>query len=355
MTTTRELLTTALNGGIPERTPYSIYAWFFDQSAYPPYAEWKPLIERGLGISISCETVRRVEHGVRDTLQRRIEGNREYVLKKKETDVGGLQTIKINLLEPGAGPIGWTQEEWIKAPEDYRIWQWIVEHTELVPQYEEFERAEERVGDRGVTLVDGGRTPAMSINVDWAGTERFCLDIASGVDELFALYDAQLKLFMEETRLIAAGPGRFVRWLENLTISMLGPKRYGQLLMPVYEQAVPALEAANKRVMVHYDGALRAIADQIATAPFHIVESLTEPPEGDMTYAACRAAWPDKVFWANINVGLYALPPDELRQAIQAKQAGAGKRGLAFEISEDIPPNWREAVPVVLKTLEELG
>jgi hypothetical protein len=355
MATARELLTTVLDGGIPERTPYSVYAWFFEQSAYPAYAEWRPLVERGLGISFSCETVRRVEHGVRDTVRRRIEGNREYVLRKKETDVGSLQTVKVNLLEPGAGPIGWTREEWIKAPEDYTIWQWIVEHTELVPQYEELERAEARAGDHGVTLVEGGRTPAMSINVDWAGTERFCLDIATGVDELFALYDAQLKSFMEETRLIAAGPGRFVRWLENLTISMLGPKRYSQLLMPVYEQAVPTLEAAGKRVMVHYDGALKAIADQIAAAPFHIIESLTEPPEGDMTYAECRAAWPDKVFWANINVGLYALPPDELRRAIQAKRARAGKRGLAFEISEDIPLNWREAVPVVLDTLEELG
>jgi len=155
---------------------------------------------------------------------------------------------------------------------------------------------EEQAGDTGITVVFGGRTPAMSILVDYAGMERFALDVASEVEELFALYEAEKKLFLEWNRLIAAGPGRFVKWNENLTIDMIGPKRYANLLMPVYNEAVPVLEAAGKRVMVHYDGTLKAVAGQIADAPFHIIQSLTEPPEGDMMLDECRAAWPDKPF-----------------------------------------------------------
>jgi hypothetical protein len=214
---------------------------------------------------------------------------------------------------------------------------------------------EERAGDAGVTIVRGGRTPAMSIQVDYAGEERFALDVASGVDELFELYEAEKKLFLESNRVIAAGPGNFVRWLENLTISMIGPKRYSNLLVPVYDKAVPVLEAGGKRVLVHYDGELKAIADQIANAPFHIIESLTEPPEGDMMLDECRAAWPDKSFWSNINIGLYSLPEDDLREAIIAKRERAGKKALAFEISEDVPENWQESIPIVLQTLRELG
>jgi len=77
-----------------------------------------------------------------------------------------------------------------------------------------------------------------------AGTERFCLDIASEVPELFALYAALKQQFLAEQRLIAAGPGRFVKWLENLTVGMLGPDRYREFLMPVYREGVPILEAA---------------------------------------------------------------------------------------------------------------
>ena len=69
----------------------------------------------------------------------------------------------------------------------------------------------------------------------------------------------------------------------------------------------------------------------------------------------CRKAWPEKVFWANINMGVYALPPDQLRAEIIAKRNRAGKRGLAFEIAEDLPAAWETAIPVILQTLREMG
>jgi hypothetical protein len=106
--------------------------------------------------------------------------------------------------------------------------------------------------------------------------------------------------------------------------------------------------------MVHYDGALTPIKEHIARAPFQIIESLTEPPEGDMLYDTCRAAWPEKAFWGNLNIECYALPEAQLREAVIAKRERAGKRGFAFEISEDLPAQWETAIPVVLQTLAEL-
>jgi len=364
--TTRELLVAALNGDTPERTPLSLYHWMVPASGVqtddwgmpmplavheifakdPKGSAWRRLFDQGLGICQHCFPIKHIEHGVKDTEEERVEGNQHYRIHRKETPVGTLRRVTLN---------DWHYEDWIKEPQDYKIRQWIVEHTELVPKYEEFEQTEEMVGDYGITVITGSRTPAMSINIDWAGTQQFCLDVALEVEELFDLYEAQKKLFLEEVRLIAAGPGRFVKWFENLTIRMLGPRRYADLLVPVYNEAVPLLEAAGKRVMVHYDGALSIIADQIAKAPFHMIESLTEPPESDMMYDECRAAWPGKVFWGNINVGLYYRSEVKLREAVIAKRERAGKKALAFEISEDLPENWEESVPVVLQALQEIG
>ena len=53
-------------------------------------------------------------------------------------------------------------------------------------------------------------------------------------------------------------------------------------------------------------------------------------------------------------MGLYHLPNEELREAVIAKRRRAGKKGFAFEISENIPHNWKETVPVVLETLRSL-
>jgi hypothetical protein len=351
--TAREDLTAVLNGDTPEQTPFSIYDSFFTHPGHE-FDAWRPLFDQGLGLCLHCDTAVPVEHGVKNTVEYKIEGDRRYAIHRKETSVGTLQSITINSIS-APRLIEWNYEYWIKEPKDYKIRQWIVEHAEIVPQYDEFEKIEEKAGDYGVTVIGGGRSPAMSIQVDYAGEERFALDVAWKVDELFELHQAEKRLFMEWTRVIARGPGRFVKWNENLTISMLGPRRYAHLLMPVYDEAVAVLDAAGKRAMVHYDGKLKAIADQIADAPFHIIQSLTEPPEGDMMLDECRAVWPDKSFWSNINVGLYSLPKDALRKAVIARRERAGKQALAFEISEDVPENWEESVPVVLQTLRELG
>jgi hypothetical protein len=351
--TTRDNLIAALEGETPERTPLSIYHWYFTFPHYD-FDEWQPLFDRGLGLSRSCATFEIVKHGVEESVEQETEGDRRYTIRRQETPVGMLQSVTVNSVSRPR-LIEWQQEYWIKEPRDYEVWQWIAEHSEVVPCYDAFAAAEEIVGDLGVAYVDGGRTPAMEIQVDLAGEERFALDVALKVDEMFGLYEAKKKLFLEVNRVIAGGPGRYVRWLENLTISMLGPRRYADLLVPVYREAAPLLEAGGKRVMVHYDGELKAVADQIADAPFHILESLTEPPEGNMRLDECRAAWPDKVFWSNINVGLYDLPPDELRRAVTGLRERAGKKGLTFEISEEVPANWRESVPVVLQVLEDIG
>jgi hypothetical protein len=349
----KQNLLTVLEGGTPERTPLSIYDWNLGATDPDTLAtrmadpDWARLFDLGLLVSHHCEIVEIIEHGVETTTEERKDGGDILRITRKTTPVGEVRKVTRN---------GWHEEDWIKEPEDYRTWRWIVENSELEPHYERYERAESAVGNRGVVILTGAgnwthRTPAMKINVDLAGTEQFCMDVACEVAELFDLYGALKKQFLSEQRLIAAGPGRYVKWLENLTVSMLGPQRYRDLLMPVYREGVPILEAGGKRVMVHYDGALDIIADQIAGAPFHMVESLTEPPEGDMRYEDCRAAWPDKVLWANINIGLYAEPEDVFREAVADKLRRAGVRAFAFELSEDIPPNWRERIPVILDAL----
>ncbi len=349
----RENLTTALRGGIPEHTPLSVLDWFFADPRYD-LDEWRPLFDQGLGLVVQCQTVRLVEHGVKATAEYKVEGDWRHTIRRKETPVGTVQSVTVNSVR-APRLLEWPCEFWVKSPQDYRILRWIVENSEVVPQYDKFTEAEERAGSRGIVVVLGGRSPAMTIQIDYAGGERFALDLARGVDELSELFEAEKELFLELNRAIAAGPGGFVTWCEQLTIDMLGPRRYAEWLMPVYEQVVPLHELAGKRVLVQYDGRLKAAADQIAQAPFHIVEMLTEPPEGDMRLDECRAAWPDKVLWANINVGLYRLPPAELRQAIVALRQRAGKWALALAIAEDIPGNWGESVPVVLQTLQELG
>ncbi len=336
------MLETALEGGTPNVTPFAIYLCFIDDLRS---ARWQRLIEQGLGICEGAVTFRLIEHGVRDDVREQKEGGAVHRIHIRETPVGSVRQVH-------AG--GWQVEHFVKEPRDYQVLRWIAEHTEVAPTREGYDQLEETIGEHGVVTVYAGKTPAMHINVNLAGTQRFCEDLALEIPELHDLYQAQCRLFREQMRVIAAGPGRYVRWLENLSADMLGPRRFADWLLPVYEEHVPLLEAAGKRAMVHYDGTLRAAAAEIARSPVPIIESLSEPPEGDMMFDACRAVWPDKVFWANINLGIYDLPPDRIRAEIASKRNRAGKRGLAFEIAEALPAAWETAIPVILETLREM-
>ena len=74
-----------------------------------------------------------------------------------------------------------------------------------------------------------------------------------------------------------------------------------------------------------------------------------------MSLAECRAEWPEKLFWSNINVECYYLPPEQLKRVVLERVAEAAPDGrrLAFEVSEQYPDNWRESIPVVLEALRE--
>ncbi len=339
--THRERLYTALRGGTPDRTPFTfIHKWMGTDMHAPA---WRRLMDQGIAVVYDVNSVRAIQHGVRDTYEESVRDGSPCSCHTRHTPVGAIREVSA---------MGWKVEHFIKGPADYKVLQWIVEHTELVAAYDAQRQAEAEVGDLGVAPVVGSRTPMLGINVEWAGPEQFALDLAQETPELFELFYARRRLFLEETRLIAQGPCDFVKWIENLMASLLGPRRYRDWVVSVYRDAVPILEAAGKRVFVHYDGVLRVLRDEIAAAPVHGIESLTEPPEGDMRYDECRAAWPDKVFWANLNLGCYHLPPDRLRAEVRAKLARAGRRGVVLGMSEDLPPNWQETLPIILEELQ---
>ncbi len=347
-----------LEGRTPSVTPYTILDWNMERAISSDDLvnrisddRWRRLLDMGLTIRHHSSPVRAIEHEVECTVEERTEGKDIYRVETKTTPVGSIRCVTRN---------GWGHEDWVKTDDDYKVQQWVVENTELVADFEAVEKAEQIVGEHGFVALTGHgrwlhRTPLMTLNIDYLGTERFCMDLAMKKPELFELCRAQEKLFLDEQRLIASGPGRYVVLYENITVSMLGPVRYADLMMPVYRKAVAIHEAANKRVMVHYDGALNLIADQIADAPFHVIDSLTEPPEGDMEYQRCRSLWPDKVLLANINVDQYYQPAEILKQAVIDKRNRLGKKAVAFEISEDTQTNWQQTIPVVLDALQELG
>jgi hypothetical protein len=341
MTGARRDMIAALEGERPARIPFAVYSDFL--SADPG---WERLFALGLGLTQWTASTRLTQTEI------------ERVVEPATWQ--GAPAERITLRTP-LGEVtqlvarGWVQEYWLKTPADYRVIEYIVRQTRVEPAYDEFRETERQLGERGIAMIWAGRSPMQTILVDYAGLEAFSYHLSDGLPELFALAEALLDLLVENCRLIAAGPGRYVSLLENLSAETWGPRRFARYHLPVYERIVPILHAGGKSVHAHFDGKLACIATLLGQTEIDGLESLTQPPEGDLTYAEARLLWPDKVFWGNLNVSLYSLPPDALARTVRAlaHQAAPDGRRFLLEISEDLPPNWREAIPVVLDALAE--
>lgn len=333
-------------GEKPKQIPYTIYYNEFYRTKEDPF--WQKLFDAGLRVtpavmSFKAET-KNVEY-FNDTIKC---DSRQLSRQIIRTPIGEITKTFYD---------GWEQEFWLKNAQDYRIMQYVVENTELTADYESYRQFERQFGPYGIAHVNLLRSPLQTILVDYVGLENFGIHLFELNDEMMSLYDALLKQFARRVEIVAEGPGRCVNIYENFTADTIGPKRFEQFHMPVYQKYIPMLHQAGKIVGAHYDGQLSVCADLIAKSSLDTIESLTPPPEGDMELDYARRVWKDKLFWSNINVGKYQLEPYKLKQEVidsVAKASPDGRR-LAFEISEQMPQNWKQSIPVVLEALGEIA
>lgn len=344
MTSVRDRLEAFWSGEKPDRIPFTTY-----ESKIP--SDWSdPVIQQmfadGLGVLRFIPTWETIYHTVEVVEDTITVNDRPLHRQVWKTPVGDLQAIWSE---------NWHQKYFLETAEDYRVMTYIATHTEYRPAYDAFAQQAADLPEFMIPVPRMGRTPLQTILVDYAGLANFALHLFEFETEMRELYDALLVNFRRLAEIVAAGPGRYVNILENFTAETLGPRRYAEFLLPVYEETVGLFREAGKVVGYHYDGKLAVVKDLVARAPLDLIESFTPPPEGDMSLAEARAAWPDKLIWSNVNLGCYELPEDQLKAEIWRRaQAGApdGSR-LAFEVSEDRPPRWRESMPVILAALNE--
>jgi len=340
-----ERLAAFWSGEKPDKIPYTIYFWEWQHTMADP--AWLPMYEKGLGVTHHLSTVRSHTRDLEIIHEDYVENGTPWTREIQRTPIGDItQTWEK----------GWHRKYLIENANDYRVMTYIAEHMEFSSCYDEYLKAEQEIKPYGIALSCIGRTPLQYILVDYIGLENFAYHLADYGDEIRTLYNVMRKNFRRTVEIAAKGPGRFISNLENFTAESLGPKRYGEFLLPVYEECFPILQAEGKIVGSHYDGRTASCKELIARAPIDLIESLTEPNEGDQTLDQARAAWPNKLLWCNIRVGDYQLPPDQLRAQVQdmVRRGTPDGSRLAFEVSEHIPVNWRESMPVVLDALADM-
>jgi hypothetical protein len=340
----RDRLLGALRGELVTHPAYVVYDAFLPN----PAVDWDWLFSLGLGQVNHAFVVEERHPNCEIVETRSMEGELERRDVTIRTAGGELHEYYLGASDKGVLP--WRMEHFIKKPSDYRLMAGALEGSTYSPTDRAFDESEAAIGDRGITIAHVDRTPFQKIQIDFAGIEAFSCHLADGAPELIGLLELMNRLKLDEFACVARSKARLVKLWENIGIDAVGPRAYRRYIVPVYEAINAVLRAAGKTLMVHYDGKVRLIAEDIARLGFDI-DSLTPRPEGDMETGEARTLWPESFLWLHPSLTWFLLPPRELAGRIRKMARDAGPRRYCFELSEAIPPNWREAIPLVLNEL----
>ena len=342
----RECVNNALMGKSVSQPAYLVYDWFVENRDI----DWQSLFDQGLG---------RLNHA---TIVEAERPNVEIVETKSQQD--GQVRTDIKWITDKGQLHEWYLDEWrqeylIKSPEDYTIMARALSGTKFIATDKAFDESEKQLGDKGITVgqigpLGRGRTPFQVVQIDFAGLEKFSMDIALEVPQLLELLEVMNDLMIDAIKCTLKSKATQIKLWENLSIETMGPNLYRKHLVPIYKRIFEAIEGAGKKIQVHYDGKLNVISEDIAQIPFDGIDSLTPAPEGDMIISEARQKWPDKFFWLHPSLSWFHLPEDELRNNIRKIAGDAGPTRYCMMMSEDVPPDWEKTVPIVLDTLKSL-
>lgn len=338
---TRARLEQAQAGKPVEQPAFVVYDWFVRNR---PWVDWPSLFQRGLGQINHADLVSHQQPHLEIVETRTMLGGQERRDVRWITDIGELREWYLG---------EWRQEYLIKTPQDYRIMRRAWMDTSVKSRSDLFDQSENSLVGNGITVGQLDRTPFQKIQIDYAGLGRFSYDVADQRPELMDLLELMNDLKLQEFQAVLQTPARQIKLWENLSIETMGPVWYREYLVPIYREIFAILEGTEKQLQVHYDGKLRIIADEIKQLPFDGLDSVTPPPEGDMTTAEARAFWPDKFLWLHPTLHWYSLPLEELIANILQMTHDAGPSRYCLMISEEVPPNWHVAIPAILDALAE--
>jgi len=186
--TNRENLIAALDGKKPERIPFTIYEDF--GLTNPELDIFK---KQGLSETSYCSFIKETTSNVEKIIKTEENEGKKTEFITLRTPVGEISQISKN---------GWVQEFYLKTPEDYKVMEYIIHDTKLEADHQQYNEAEKRAGDNGITLIWGRRSPMQTILVDYVGLEEFAYHLADDFPEMEALREALLEQMIKAIRFL---------------------------------------------------------------------------------------------------------------------------------------------------------
>ena len=246
----------------------------------------------------------------------------------------------------------------VRSPDDYKIYEYIIEHSEFVSKFEAFSRRETELDGLGYLVPMLNRVPFQSLLIDAIGEVPFFYalsDTPELVDRLLKVVDQQVVDMLEHLSGFAVP---YIEFGDNLEGSMTNPRLFQKYLIPTYQRYSEILHRQGKKLGSHTDGNLKKLVPLLPESGLDVCESFTPAPITECTFEEAWLAW-DKgpLIWGGIpSYYLEArLPEDEFQQHIEELLMLVRDRPIILGIGDAVMSNNEiERIRWIARRVEEL-
>jgi len=266
------------------------------------YTGWSlPEIERDLGLDRSAREGRvfRTElHGVEVQSEERGDGTvTEYI-----TPVGTVSTLQRRSAElERLGIVGLEVEHMIKGPGDYRVVEYLIEHTEVIPTYDQYRAYDEEIGEESLPIVFIGQDPMTRILQELIGYKDAYFHLRDCRDRLIHLLRVLQEQAAEVQQVVLDSPAMLILHGGNYDSQMTPPYLFEEYIVPYFRPFADRLHERGKFLACHADADTRLLLHLIKAAGFDMVDCFATAPMVSVTLQDARAVFGnDVIVWGGI-------------------------------------------------------
>lgn len=152
---------------------------------------------------------------------------------------------------------------------------------------------------KSCSTLDGGaveyeHTPWQQLWVEWIGLQAFSMHLADYTDHVARTIELLIRRERQQFEIAYRSPAPFINIPDNITVPAIGPKRFREYCVPLYNELGGMLEERGARLFIHMDGLLKPLWKDIAASKVGGLDSFTPVPDCDTSVAEALAQWPDK-------------------------------------------------------------
>lgn len=313
--TTRERMTAILNGDSPDRIPWipRIELWYKARHLTGTLPEeWHDYSLREVERDLFGATAAR-NGSVFNTRHDGVEvvTNTEGDVKTTEylTPIGKVKTVqRISAELKRLGLPGRVEEDLLKGPSDYKVWEYVVEHTVWESRYDEFATYDDEIGSEGLPLVTIGDVPFHEFVQKLAGYNNAFYQLADYPDEVAHLLQTMYEVQKERMwPVVLDSPATMFLQGHHLSSQFTPPSYFEKYITPYCNDFYPLLHDKGKFVAMHADNDTSQIADLLEQAGWDMLECFVTAPMVPMTLKKARETWGNRmILWGGIPSAILA-------------------------------------------------